>query len=115
LIRFSHDCPGGCSAVSAIEIAAAKLPAARMLPSFGMPPCFVNKVRILAFRTFPYPNEAPATQRFRSFCRYLAEDGNEVTLLALEGPAGNGIASNGPTAARPFRTILIPGADGLGP
>ena len=38
---------------------------------------------VLAIRTHAYPDGATATRRFESFCRYMHEAGQEVTLLAL--------------------------------
>lgn len=64
--------------------------------------------KVLAFRTFRFPDNAPATQRFGSFCRYLSEAGYAVTLLALGHAPGK---SGAPPELAPepsFRTVLLP-------
>lgn len=62
--------------------------------------------KILAVRTFWHPAATPGSRRLESFCRYLAEDGWDVTLVALRPPPG----LPGAVAGRPpaYRGVFVP-------
>jgi len=59
--------------------------------------------RILVIRTYWHPAVTPGSRRLESFCRYLAEDGWDVTLVALRPP----VKTEGADAAIPYRRIWL--------
>ena len=62
-----------------------------------------NLPRILVIRTYWHPAGTPGSRRLESFCRYLAEDGWDVTLVALRPP----VKIEGADAPVPYRRIWL--------
>jgi glycosyltransferase involved in cell wall biosynthesis len=67
------------------------------------------KKSVLALRTSAYPNTATATRRFESFCRYLQEDGHQVTVLALAPEESSMLGKSYLDSKCNFEVIQIPG------
>ena len=66
----------------------------------------MGRPNVLALRTHWHPAATPGSRRWESFCRYLAEEGWDVTLLALRPPARCGFEGAG--AEVPYRRIWVP-------
>ena len=67
-----------------------------------------NLPKIMAVRTFWHPASTPGSRRLESFCRYLAEDGWDVTLVALRPPPGLPVAED--DKPPPYRGVFLPHA-----
>ena len=63
--------------------------------------------KILVIRTYFHPAATPGSRRLGAFCRHLAEDGFDVTLVALRPPGRPGATELARQQREPYRSILL--------